>query len=473
MRFGHRLWVVISVLTTLVAVTGCMERKTGPLRPRLGFGQEVRVGLGGFRDVDLLLVVDDSGSMRAEQANLAEEIPILIRDLTSPPDLDGNGMPDWAAVERLRIAIVNTDVGTAGAPPPSTISGSCSEFGDGGRLQTSTLCAGAEPGIQTYVPGDDAEAFSTRIGCIVESLGTMGCGIEQQLEAAARGVEAGMLEGFPAEDSILAVLVLSDEDDCSLAAPDSFYSEFSLATGNVLCPRAVAGLAGVGAGWLTPTAALAERLAAGRDESSFVFAAITGIPVDLSGGEAGDILADDRMQYREHTSMGTLVPVPACTVVGTDGTVISEAAPARRIVELSRGFPGSVLHSICTDDFRPAIRDLTASIAGNLPSVCLTRAIPTIGDRVDCSVELELAPEEVCDPAMGQAAHDTSADGRAVCRMNQVPGGIGGEGFFYDTSDAACAKLTFTAGAQPPLGANVTVDCYFEVPSETGSPVGP
>lgn len=480
MLSSHRLSVSHSVFSFLAALAlsaslaGCYERDTARLHPRLGFAQEVRADIGGYRNVDLLLVVDDSGSMDEEQENLAEEIPLLVRDLTTPPDLDGDGDPDWGAVERLRIAIVTSDVGTAGAIPPDAISGSCSGFGGAGELRTSAACAGAETGLQVYRPGDDAAAFATRIGCIVESLGTAGCGIEQQLEAGARGVEAGVPLGFPADDALLAVLVLTDEEDCSLAAPEAFYSTFSTDVGNVLCQRAAQGIDGARPEWLTPIASLAERLSAGRDEQSFVFAAITGIPTELSGREASAILAHPGMQYTERTGLRGLEPVPVCTGRRADGTSLGDAAPARRIVELSQRFPGSVLHSICTDDFRPAIRDLTASIARNLPGVCLTREIPVIGDRVDCTVEVLLAEGARCDASAGYRAFETRDDGRAVCRVDQVPGGAGGQGFFYDTSDAECARLTFTTAAQPPLGARVTVDCYFEVPREDGgTPTGP
>src|SRR5690349_11111685 len=46
--------------------------------------------------VDLLLVVDASGSMREEQFHLAEQLPELVRSLVDPPDEDGDGMPDWS-----------------------------------------------------------------------------------------------------------------------------------------------------------------------------------------------------------------------------------------------------------------------------------------------------------------------------------------------------------------------------------------
>ena len=478
-----RLGTVSSVLLALLVTTGCFERRTAPITPRLGNVQSVRIALGGYRNVDLVLVVDDSGSMSEEQDILEQRIGDLVRDLTSPADADGDGQPDWSAVERLRIAIVTTDMGTSDAPPPINV-GVCAGRGDDGQYQSSGAGAGAEAGLQVYdvARSDEPGAYSARIGCIVDSLGTSGCGIEQQLEAAARAVERGgeIPGGFPADDAILAVLVLTDEEDCSLAAPNEFYSEFARTERiNVLCQDAALGLHGASPAWLTSLDTLAARMSAGRDERSFVFAAITGLPIALSGRTAAEILADPDMEYGEmyDPSRRSLVPTPACTSENGD------AAPARRIVELGSRFPRSVLHSICADDFGPAIRELAAAIAQNLGSVCLTRRIPLIGDRVECDVRVTLPPGEGCDEARGQREVERDEEGRAVCQITQVPEAVGGEGYFYEDSEE-CPQLTFTPLAQPPLGSTLEAECYFETPSgdagappvieeDAGTPTGP
>lgn len=463
-----RLAVGALVAISSILAVGCMERRTAALQPRLGFGQEVRVRNSGYRNVDLLLVVDDSNSMEEEQGNLAAQIPLLVHDLTTPPDRDGDGQGDWGAAERVRIAVVNTDLGTSGATPPSGIGSWCSGWGDDGAWQASADC-GAVPALQVFTATDDPDAFATRIGCLVESLGIEGCGIEQQLGAAAKGVELGEASGFPAADAMFAVLMLTDEEDCTLEDPSAFFGAFSSSNANVLCQRAAQGVEGAQSAWLTSIDALVARMSAGRDESGFVFAAITGIPTELEGVTPADILGDDAMRYREQISPTTrqLEPVPACE------TSLGRAAPARRIVELAGRFPGSVLRSICTDDFRPAVQELVARIAERLPGVCLTRAIPRVGARVDCRME-EVLPEGLaCTSIPGHQPIGLDGTGREVCLIDQVYEGGPTEGFFYDDTDATCAQLAFTDAAIPPLGAAITVDCYFEVPTEGGGPLGP
>jgi hypothetical protein len=461
-----RRLLVVPLAALALANAGCMERRLARSRPRLGFGQEVRVGNDGFRNVDVLLMVDDSGSMEEEQDNLAEQIPRLIGDLVAPPDRDPvDGMPDWGAADRVRVVVVSSDVGTSGATPPRAIEEICFGQGDDGMARTSAACGAADP-IQVFQTGDDPVAFANRVGCVVSSLGLGGCAIEQQLESAARHVDRSLPAGFPADDAIFAVLLLTDEDDCSLAQPDAFYAQFTGVNGNVLCGRAESGVGG-DPSWLTAIPGLAARISAARDRESFVLAAITGIPVTASGMSPDDILRLPEMEFIEQIGPGGgLEPRPACE------SSLGRAFPARRITQLARLLPGSVLHSICTDDFTPAISDLVRRIAERLGSVCLTRAVPLVGDRVDCLMEETLPAGMLCSEVPGRVDHGVDEDGRAVCLVDQVPGGTGA-GFFYDASDPECAQLEFTPGSEPPLGARITVDCYFEVPSEGGGPLGP
>jgi hypothetical protein len=67
------------------------------------------------------------------------------------------------------------------------------------------------------VVGTVEDAF----GCIA-SVGTAGCGFEHQLESVNQALTAGVPEnhGFLRDDAVLAVVFLTDEDDCS-APPDT------------------------------------------------------------------------------------------------------------------------------------------------------------------------------------------------------------------------------------------------------------
>ncbi|HBQ15047.1 MAG TPA: hypothetical protein DEF51_29290, partial [Myxococcales bacterium] len=120
------------MVLTLPMLAGCLERRGTAIGPNIGFGQDVSVGDFGVTRVDLLFVIDNSGSMSQEQDNLAVQIPALVRDLVSPPDHDADGEPDWAAVESLRIGIATTDVGTGSVMYPGS---RCAPRGEDGALR--------------------------------------------------------------------------------------------------------------------------------------------------------------------------------------------------------------------------------------------------------------------------------------------------------------------------------------------------
>jgi hypothetical protein len=61
--------------------------------------------------VDMLFVIDNSGSMSQEQAALAREFPRLLRKLTSG-DHDQDGTAEQTRVTDLHLAVVSTDLGT-------------------------------------------------------------------------------------------------------------------------------------------------------------------------------------------------------------------------------------------------------------------------------------------------------------------------------------------------------------------------
>jgi len=166
------------------------------------------------RDLDVLFVVDNSGSMRQEQESLADNFPRFIEVLES---IEG-GLPN------IHLGIVSSNVGTG---PVGGGGEACAGNGDNGDLLVKDGCAAltdgrrfiedilvdAESGTRAFnYTGDLATQFS----CMAQ-LGTSGCGFEQHLESMKRALEPGNLdnEGFLRDDARLAVIFLQDEDDCS------------------------------------------------------------------------------------------------------------------------------------------------------------------------------------------------------------------------------------------------------------------
>jgi hypothetical protein len=334
--------------------------------------------------VDVLFVIDNSGSMAEEQLSLAEQFPRMVRALTSG-DVDGDGTQDFPAAADLHLGVVTTDMGTGGYTLPT-----CAEpmFGDDGILRTSgdptdATCMATYPPFLEFDPamGDMVETAAADFACVARA-GTGGCGFEQQLEAGLKALvpEASGIAfygdtdghgdaanaGFVRADSVLAVIVVTDEDDCSVSDPRFFdpMSTIYMSSLNLRCstfPEA-----------LHPVARYVDGLRALRVENPdrFVFAAIAGVPADLvadpSSLDYDAILADDRMREVEDPDFPDRL-TPSCDIPGR-GT----AFPPRRIVETVRELaPASVVQSICQEDFGPAMGAVIERIAIPLGESCL------------------------------------------------------------------------------------------------------
>jgi len=193
--------------------------------------------LASNRNVDLLFLVDDSSSMRLSQDNLRRNFPVLMQTLKN----QAGGLPN------VHIAVISSDMGagdgsvasctptsdqTSGIPTGAAGgSGSGSYLnGKGGIFQyapqgtcTSTgLLPGATfisdiGGVKNYT-GNLEDVFT----CIA-ALGESGCGFEHQFAAITRALG---VDGFsaPAEnagflrpDAFLAIVMITNEDDCSAA----------------------------------------------------------------------------------------------------------------------------------------------------------------------------------------------------------------------------------------------------------------
>lgn len=440
----------VTCVVGMLVMTGCLERKSGPIGPNVNFGQEIQVREDGVTSVEVLFVIDNSGSMSQEQANLAVQIPALVRDLASPPDRDGDGDPDWNPAEQLRIGIVTTDVGTGETQLPNS---NCVPGGDDGSLRG---------GVFTWNEGDDPEAFAASLRTSVEDLGIRGCAFEQPLEAAERAVARSGENGFPSADGLLAVIVVTDEEDCSVVDDDGFLAAAEPGTLNVHCNRNRASL--------TPVEDLLDGIRGDRSESEFVFAAIAGFPRDLTGVETpGAILARDDMQHREVTlPLEGLVPEAVCEFANAAGESLGRAQPARRLTEMAQLVPDSVLTTICTDDFGPAIDRIATRIGAQIPGVCLVRELP-VDDRgqVPCEARVTMPTGMGCDARPGYFDIGVDERGASLCVMSQVGFEQTG-GFFYDADRDGCAQLVIAEDARPPFGANLSVECFVTLLSPDG-----
>ncbi len=164
--------------------------------------------------VDILFVIDDSGGMDEEQLALTYGFGSIAGPL-------------YAQGPDVHIGVVSTNMGSG----PFDLVG-CEGDGGGGRLQSAPQGACAGPTDPFIIDEDDGMGGRRRnydgsldgvFSCIAR-LGTTGCGFEQPFAAARAALDGTVPEnaGFLRPGALLAVVFLSDEDDCSVSDPAMF-----------------------------------------------------------------------------------------------------------------------------------------------------------------------------------------------------------------------------------------------------------
>ena len=173
----------------------------------------------GTHDLDILFVIDNSGSMAEEQAALLGAMSA---------DFVGVLEDEFGVRPNLHVAIASTDVGAG----PFNISG-CTGTGDNGVFQSDPRNTGCTPPDGTFLsdilPEDGPRevnytgTFDEAFGCVAR-LGIDGCGFEQPLESMRLALDGTNPEnaGFLRADAMLAIVFLTDEDDCSVFDPQMF-----------------------------------------------------------------------------------------------------------------------------------------------------------------------------------------------------------------------------------------------------------
>jgi hypothetical protein len=293
-------------------------------------------------------------------------------------DADGDGTPDFAPVRSLHLGVVTPDLG---AGDLSGIPTCAMGFGDDGILRsTGPSCASPHgSNVFEFMSGGATtpDAFADEFACVAQA-GTGGCGFEQQLEAPLRALSPssptawtrdGFVPptfrdgsfghaldanaGFVREGSVLAITLVSDEDDCSV--PDTHLFDFA-------DPRYPAGLnmrCILYPDALYPTQRYVDGLLGLRPHPGLlVYSVIAGMPTGAFPGYDA-LLADPAMTPRpDPMDMNRIVP--ACESAG------GSAFPARRMVEVARdldhaGVQTSV-SSICESSYETAVSDIVRAL---------------------------------------------------------------------------------------------------------------
>ncbi len=241
------LWALVA--SGVCVIGGCNEHPLKEVEYEGVVNDQVVLEVNPNRDVDILFVIDNSGSMAEEQATLAANFSAFI-DVLEAPNVDAN----------YRIAITTTDDGHPwcdGTSPEggAFVASSCRErlsqfiFGAGTAIEVDrraeaceNLCPEALGDLETTPtaarPGDVpvSRPWLERIDGIanlpdgVDTVsafqcmgpqGIDGCGFEAPLEAMYKALLHAYTEdepewGFVRPGALLAVVFVTDEVDCSM-----------------------------------------------------------------------------------------------------------------------------------------------------------------------------------------------------------------------------------------------------------------
>jgi len=529
-RFAFLL-VVVGLIAT---VSSCTQRDLNALNPCLVNSVVQNVPVNPQRALDLLIVIDDSPSMRDEQEKLQEQVPRLVNLLLTGGEADPGAVGVFPAIESLHVGIITPDLGHSTVPAHDFTAGSGDSFdfnptnacmrnngnGKTGFMQVEGLsgtprefCTAQTPPDGTLYlnypePGFDQADLISDVTCVTGQ--DDGCGFEQQLESILASDRNTANGGFSRDGALLAVILITDEDDCSTTDPRVFdvepresnpfqgpFTSMDELQFNLRCWEHRAALRSI-EDYVSGIAALKA------DPSQVVFAAITGIPEDsaldrenFSSDEeryTAILGADDMTEMPDPATADTQGQQlrPACTA--TDGS--GSASPGRRIVETMKGLAkgntgvGTVVESICAADYAPALNAIVDRIAAALRQLCLPRPLNRNSqDVVGCEVR-EVQPEGSTCATAGRGREevpvstenvgtDTDPDMREVCRNTQLPsdpaaGVPDGLGWFYDDftpeTVSACTfnpeqqRVSFTEGAAPTTGARIRFECLQAAP---------
>ena len=157
--------------------------------------------------MDIVFVVDDSGSMEEEQTNLAKNFPKFASVLDAFKTKSGASLDYRIAVTTTGRDVAYT-IDALGFMVPSN------EKGDNGAFKVTSSCGG---GSQRWVNRSDSSAEST-FECRAQ-VGTSGPSLEMPLYALKLAFNDRMADGtnagFLRDDALLAIVIITDEDDCS------------------------------------------------------------------------------------------------------------------------------------------------------------------------------------------------------------------------------------------------------------------
>jgi hypothetical protein len=462
-------------------------------------------------DLDLVFVIDDGPGMAGWQAKLATQLPLLIKAVQSHPEPIG-----------LHIGVVSSDLGV-GAVTNVGIP-ACTVSGDGGSLrsQPEAMCTATtlDPSAtfiseigstRNFTAADDAtESGAAKLFQCIAQLGDGGCGFGQPLAALARALGAdGQAPprenaGFLRPNAYLAIVFISNQDDCSVPAGSSLFSLSDPAANDLADPQGplihyrcnhtghlCADSQGkqVSPPIQPPADAVSvdgvPTLSLANCQSNEAEGVLT--PVSKFVSEIKSLKKDPDHQILVSGIVGPASPytvewlpqaggaapgelwpgmTPSCGSKAADGSG-AFGEPAVRLSQFLNAFPNSVLSSVCDESYTPDLRALTSRSEEGQHPPCVPSDIRSKTDAMGNSY-----------PDCVVTEHLTTADGEGRQFILPACATVAPGSACWSLGDAAvcpAGSQLFTVSNEPigpdtsSFAANQEISCQVTLPADAGS----
>lgn len=272
--------LVCAVSSMLAA--GCLEGRTAILDGPYDAGADAGPDAGPppattSNKVDLLLVIDNSPNTESFQALFATTEPYLLSRFAAPVCVNGLGnvvatppslsdpcpvgQREWSPISDVHVGVITTSLGGHGGDvcsptsvyynPTQNDAGHLITRGPGNGMVQTYQGEGFlvwDPAQQASPPGDkDIQALEQTLATLTTGAGDQGCGFESHFESMYRflvdpepyqslpvvngqatptGIDMAVLQqraDFLRPDSALVVVIITDEDDCSIREGGQYY----------------------------------------------------------------------------------------------------------------------------------------------------------------------------------------------------------------------------------------------------------
>lgn len=281
-----------------VLAAGCLDRPVAPADPHTTNVFVEAVPQNFIDKIDLLFMIDNSLSMKDKQRILEDAVPVLVQRLVTPRCLDEQknsvgmadmngvcsaGAPEFKPVKDIHIGVITSSLGNHGGeqctpmPNDAAIGRTPDDRAELLPLvrPAANLASWNGKGFLAWDPGQDkntppGENDITRlvdnVRAQVQASGEIGCGYESSLEAWYRflvdpepPVSVSAVNNFNKKgpvneallaqraqfmrpDSLLTIVMLTDENDCSINDDDGRQG-FYISSPGVRLPRSSAACA--------------------------------------------------------------------------------------------------------------------------------------------------------------------------------------------------------------------------------------